>query len=217
MTGTGDTGWPVPRAEIAAVVLAAGSSLRMRGADKLLCPVGGIPLIRRAVLEALHSRVAEVIVTVPPDRPVREAALAGLDISLVEVADAGDGMSESLKCGIAALSPSMAGAVVLLPDMPEIQTRHINCLIENFRPGRIVQACDENGVPGNPVVLPRSMFAAIGSLSGDTGARRLIKDSTQPPIQVTMPGFVSSRDLDSPEAWSKWRNMHDFPGAGGGT
>ncbi|MCM2290168.1 MAG: NTP transferase domain-containing protein, partial [Sulfuritalea sp.] len=47
---------------VAALVLAAGSSRRMAGSNKLLQPVGGVPMVRRAANAALASRCAGVVV-----------------------------------------------------------------------------------------------------------------------------------------------------------
>ena len=47
---------------IAAIILAAGRSTRMGGPNKLLAEIGGRPLVRIAVEEALASRAQPVIV-----------------------------------------------------------------------------------------------------------------------------------------------------------
>lgn len=202
---------------ISVVIPAAGASTRMCGTDKLLCRVGGMPLIRRLALEALHSKAFEVIVSIRPDQSERKSALAGLDLKAVEVADADLGMSESLKGGLAAVRTESGGALVLLPDMPGILSRHINMMIEGFLPGRVVQACDRQGTPGNPVILPRRLFTAVRQLTGDAGARRLIAKGSDRPIAVELPGSVSRTDLDTPEDWARWRaGLEPADGAGGG-
>jgi molybdenum cofactor cytidylyltransferase len=54
------------------------------------------------------------------------------------------------------------------------------------------------GVPGNPVILPRALFAAARQLDGDTGARQLIEDSGLPLIDIEI-GEAASLDVDTPE------------------
>ena len=202
---------------ISVVIPAAGASARMCGIDKLLCKVGGLPLLRKLALEALHSKAFEVIVVIRPDQSERKSALAGLDLRAAEVTDADRGMSESLKCGLAAVRPESGGALVLLPDMPGVMSLHINMMIEEFLPGRVVQACDRKGAPGNPVILPRRLFAAVRQLTGDSGARRLIARGGDGPIAVELPGNVSRTDLDTPEDWARWRaGLEPAFGAGGG-
>ena len=202
---------------ISAVILAAGEATRMGGPDKLTFLVGGMPLLRKLAVEALHSRSAEVVVALRPDQQERMSALSGLDVGIAGVERARDGLSESLKSGIAATSPKADGAMILLADMPEIQTRHINLLIDGFRPGHIVQAGDEGRNPGNPVIIPRCLFPAVLRLSGDVGARQLIEDSGLPCIRTELPGSSSRLDLDTREQWRRWRSGSDpWTGAGGG-
>jgi hypothetical protein len=90
-----------PMTPPAILLLAAGSSSRMRGADKLLERVDGVPLLLRQARVALAAGVP-VIVTLPGDRPARTAALAGLDLVTVPVPDAALGLSASIRAGVRA-------------------------------------------------------------------------------------------------------------------
>ena len=205
----------IPDRRVSAIILAAGSSSRMRGRDKLLCTVNGMPLLRQAAMAASRSCAFEVIAAVRPAQAARKAALDGLGVRLVEVPSAHLGMAESLKAAVAATSDSVEGAIILLPDMPAISSEHIDLLINAFRPGRVVQAVSEAGFPGNPVVLPRCLFSNVMELSGDTGARRIIRRQHDDLIAVVLPGDASNLDLDTPEDWQNWRSSSGG-GAGGG-
>ena len=205
----------IPDRRVSAIILAAGASSRMRGRDKLLCTVNGMPLLRLAAKAASQSGAFEVIAAVRPAQAARVAALDGLGIRLVEVPSAHRGMAESLKAGVAAASEAAEGAIILLPDMPAITSEHINLLISAFRPGRVVQAVGESGSPGNPVVLPRCLFPSVMELSGDVGAKRVIRSQREDPIAVVLPGNASSLDLDTPEDWQRWHSSSGG-GAGGG-
>ena len=102
---------PQPRAEpepekgrrIAAIVLAAGRSTRMGGPNKLLAEIGGKPLVRIAAEQALASRARPVIVVTGHQRDKVEAALAGLDVRFVHNPNFAEGLSTSVKAGLAAL------------------------------------------------------------------------------------------------------------------
>ncbi len=85
---------PQPRDEpvvtghnIAAIVLAAGRSTRMGGPNKLLAEIGGRPLVRIAVEQALASRAKPVIVVTGHERERVEAALKGLPVQFVHNPD----------------------------------------------------------------------------------------------------------------------------------
>ena len=96
-----------PASNIAALVLAAGRSSRMGGPNKLLAEIGGRPLVRIAVEEALASRARPVIVVTGHQRERVEAALAGLPVDFVHNSHFADGLGTSLRAGISVLPASV--------------------------------------------------------------------------------------------------------------
>lgn len=191
---------------VAILILAAGASARMGGRDKLLEPVAGQPLLRR-LAEAACTTGARVFVTLPPGADARRAALTGLDIDIVEVPDAAEGMAASLRAGIAALPPGTAAVLVQLADMPEIGAEGLRAVLQaaEAAPGAILRATAEDGTPGHPVVFPKRFFPQLKALSGDRGARDILKAHTGEVIAVPLPGRQALTDLDTPEDWADWR------------
>src|SRR5262245_23970931 len=127
---------PQPRAEaaaegrkIAGLVLAAGRSTRMGGPNKLLEEINGKPLVRIAAEHALASRAKPVIVVTGHQKERVEQALAGLPVKFVHNPDFADGLSTSLKAGIAAVPADSDGALVALGDMPQVSAALIDRLI----------------------------------------------------------------------------------------
>lgn len=182
-------------------VLAAGAARRMRGADKLLEPVGGRPLLRVVAEHAIRAGWP-VIVTLPPGAAARRAALAGLDLRALEVPDAPSGMAASFR----ALAGAVPGALlVVLADMPEIEAPDLAALIATHLrdPSRVVRAADEGGCPGQPVLFPARLVPAMAGLAGDEGARRLL--TGEDVATVPLPGRRATTDLDTPEDWAAWR------------
>ena len=175
---------PQPRAEpepekaqrIAAVILAAGRSTRMGGPNKLLAEIGGRPLVRIAAEEALASHARPVIVVTGHQRDKVEAALAGLDVKRVHNPDFAEGLSTSVKAGLAAVPDEVDGAIVCLGDMPQVTAPLIDKLVAAFDPerGALVVVPTIDGKRGNPVVWARRFFPELMALDGDIGARHLI-------------------------------------------
>jgi len=97
---------------IAAVVLAAGRASRM-GSNKLIAELDGEPIVRRTVRAVLASRARPVVVVTGHEADAVHAALTGLAVKLVHNPDYADGMSTSLRAGVAA-----AGAVDRGADLP---------------------------------------------------------------------------------------------------
>lgn len=187
------------------LILAAGASTRMRGADKLLQTVSGEPLLSRQVRIAGQSG-ARVLVTLPPQAVERRQVLQGLSAELIEVADAASGMASSLRAGVKAVADA-AGLLVLLADMPEIEAEDLALMQRLFAASAnqpILRATSATGQPGHPVLFPARCFAALASLEGDQGARALLGNDPEVEM-VPLPGLRAVTDLDTPEAWAEWR------------
>ncbi|MCL4184121.1 MAG: molybdopterin-binding/glycosyltransferase family 2 protein [Burkholderiaceae bacterium] len=197
--------------DVAALVLAAGRSSRMGGANKLLEPVDGVPMVLRAVNAALASQAASVTVVLGHQADEVETMLAGRAVQVVRNPDHAQGMSSSVRCGLAALPPQARAALVVLGDMPGITADHLDRLIDAFDATRpaIVVPCRQ-GRRGNPVLLPRELFGEASAVSGDQGARGLIARHAQLVTQVEFDDDAIFVDVDSPDELARVR------GAGGG-
>jgi molybdenum cofactor cytidylyltransferase len=201
---------PQPRAEpqpekgrsIAAVILAAGRSTRMGGPNKLLAEIGGRPLIRIAAEEALASRAGPVIVVTGHQREKVEAALQGLDVKRVHNPNFADGLSTSVKTGLAAVPEAADGAIVCLGDMPQVRAQLIDKLIGAFDPerGALVVIPTIDGKRGNPVVWSRRFFPELMALDGDVGARNMIARYAEAVAEVPLTDTAALIDVDTPEA-----------------
>lgn len=192
-------------AQISILILAAGASSRMRGADKLLEPVAGMPLLRRIATVALGTELP-VYVTLDQAREARVAALKDLALCRVMIEDAGDGMGASLRAGISAIPPDHA-ALILLADMPEIDALDMAAMITAYRqsPRHIHRAVAADGRPGHPVVFPPWARVALLDLSGDSGAKSVLQAHKDDIRLVALPEGHATTDLDTPEDWAKWR------------
>jgi molybdenum cofactor cytidylyltransferase len=194
-------GQPAGR-RVAAVVLAAGRSTRMGGPNKLLAEIGGRPLVRIAVEQALASRARPVVVVTGHQRSEVEAALKGLPVTFTHNPDYAQGLSTSLKAGIAALPAEVDGAIVCLGDMPQVDAALIDRLITAFDPekGALVVVPTIAGKRGNPVVWSRRFFGDLGQLEGDVGARHLIGSYPEAVVEVPLTGRAALIDVDTPDA-----------------
>ena len=200
---------PQPREEplhpvrsFAAVVLAAGRSSRMGGPNKLLAEIGGRPLVRIVVEQALASRARPVVVVTGHQRERVEAALAGLPVKCVHNPHYADGLGTSLKAAIAGLPAEIDGAIVGLGDMPQVDAALIDRLIGAIDPdkGALVAVPTIDGKRGNPVVWSRRFFPDLTAVEGDVGARHLIGRYAEAVVEVPVYGDAALTDIDTPEA-----------------
>lgn len=182
---------------IAAVILGAGSSVRM-GRPKLLLELGGRPLIRRAVEQAAASKAEAILVVVGPNRPEMERALEGTGARLVDNPDHCSGMASSLRAGLQALGPDVEAAVVLLGDQPFQGSEVIDRLIETYRAsGRPIVVPLYAGRRGNPVLFDRSVFDELLDQAGDQGGRVVIAADPARVATVPFASDAAQRDLDT--------------------
>lgn len=165
------------------MLLAAGASRRF-GGQKLLAPLAGRALVRRAAERVVAADVAELIVVLGHESEAVRAALrdlnAGPGVKPVRFTlnrRYTRGLAVSLRCGIRAVSETAAAAVVALGDQPSVDPAVIDLLISAWRGGATsIVAPSYHGFRGNPVLFDRSLFAELLHLRGDEGARRLIAD-----------------------------------------
>lgn len=186
------------------LILAAGASSRMRGGDKLLEPVDGVPQLVR-ITHAARKTGAKVLIALPPDRPARSEAVAGL-ADCVTVPDAREGMAASIRAGVAR-SGDVAGLMILPADMPELTTADLAAALSAFdaAPDLIWRGASATGKPGHPVIFPARDFPALAALQGDTGARMVLQAEAARVTLIALPDQHALTDLDTPEDWAAWR------------
>ena len=196
---------------LAIIILAAGKSSRMRGKDKLTQSVGGEPQIRRIVLAACDT-TRNVFITLPDAAHPRASLLLGLNVQIVPVPEAHLGMGRSIAAAVSALKdPSIQGAMIVPADMPELTQLDLQTIGQAFisKPSAIIQATTPTGNIGHPVVFPRTTFEKLKSLSGDRGARDVIRANARLHHAVPLPNSHAKTDLDTPEEWHEWLSYYN--------
>jgi molybdenum cofactor cytidylyltransferase len=187
---------------IAVLLLAAGQSRRMGGPNKLLLPVGGVPMVARVAQRLLASHARPVVAVLGKDADAVDAALGRLPVARVRNPDYAQGLSTSLKRGLAALPENVDGVVVCLGDMPLVTGRHIERLIAAFNPleGRAIIVPTRRGKRGNPVLWAGRFFPEMAELAGDVGAKHLIGEHAELVAEVEMDDDAILVDIDTPDA-----------------
>lgn len=194
------------KSNLAILLLAAGSSSRMRGGDKLLEEVDGVPMLRKLADHAC-AVCDTVLVCLRDADEARRLVLGGLDCQTVIVPDAMDGMAHSLRAGIAQLPEHVSGVMVIPADMPELTEQDLGKMIavHQAHPSQTLRATSHDSHPGHPVVFPKILFEELRLLSGDVGARSVLKRHAGSLQFVALPERHALTDLDTPEAWQAWR------------
>ena len=159
---------------IGGLILAAGSGSRFGGA-KQLAELEGKPLLDHAV-EAMSAvpAIERIVVVLGSDADTirARANLDGVDVVVAD--DWAEGVSASLRAGIAALRDAEA-VVVTLADQPLITPEVISAVVDLGDSRLPAARATYGGNLGHPVLIKRELFDRIAELAGDAGARDLLE------------------------------------------
>jgi CTP:molybdopterin cytidylyltransferase MocA len=184
---------------VAAIVLAAGASLRL-GQPKQLLMHGGETLIARMIRMA-NEAGANPVIAVLGAHHKRISAAVPLNLAIPVINSSWErGVASSIGAGIGAVedyAPQTSGALLLGCDQPRLTAEHLRALLETFRAqaAPAIVASAYAGITGIPAVFPRAVFGELRALRGDQGARSLLMRPTCPLIALPFPGGEVDIDL----------------------
>jgi molybdenum cofactor cytidylyltransferase len=192
--------------ELYALVLAAGTGARF-GGRKLISPWRGGVLLDGALSVALECPAETVfLVTGAQGAQVAAAAQAFAAgrgrkerLIVVEAHDYANGLSASLRTGLAALPKTATGVLVFLGDMPLIPLDAPVRLARALADGALAAAPTCQGQRGHPVGFSRAMFAALSGLTGDRGARAVLDGLGEQLVLIETDDTGVLVDVDRPE------------------
>lgn len=182
-------------APISAVLLASGLSRRY-GSNKLLEPVDGLPLYRRAFAALPAPLFHRAAVVSCYDEILRAAEGAGY-LPVFNPAPE-EGQSLSLRLGLEAVAE---GAAVLFSvcDQPRLTRESVQALLSAYQahPGSIT-ALSHRGRRGNPVIFPALYFPELMALTGDTGGAPILRAHPEALRLVEAVSPEELEDMDVP-------------------
>ncbi len=186
---------------VTAIILAAGFSRRMKGTNKLLLPFRGKTVLETTVETVLEIPFREVVVVTGHDRAAVEALLESHPVRVVHNSRYPEGMGASLRVGVAAAEGS-AGVMILPGDMPLIRRETLLALCRAFAGATLsapIVVPVHGGRRGNPVVFSPEYREALLGISGDRGAKAILRAHPRAVVEVEVddPGIFI--DVDTPE------------------
>lgn len=195
-----------PHNHLYAMVLAAGASSRF-GGSKQLAELDGQSLLHRAVKVArqLMGDRVKVILGLNADKLERE--IEDLEVKTVCNPDWKEGISSSLKKGIEALPQDCDAVLITFCDQPFVMEENLNKLIDKWNQdqSRII-ACSYADTVGVPVIFPRNYFPKLCRLTGDTGAKVIIKQEINNVVLVELP--EAEIDIDTQSDFERLLKNH---------
>ena len=193
------------RRGISAILLAAGSSLRM-GRDKLALSFRGQPLLRSSLDPYLASPLLEqVILVLRPgygQRAWLQALVAqqGGRLQLAENPLHERGMASSLRAGVLAAPDDARGFLLALGDMPLITAEIVSAVVKGFHQagGGIVGPL-YRGQRGHPVIFDAAFRQDLMQVRADVGARGILAAHPEQVHGVPVDDPAVLRDVDRPQ------------------
>ena len=179
---------------VGCVVMASGWSRRFPGENKLLLPIGGKPMVRHT-LDKLARLPLERVTVVSRYEAVRamaaEYGFQALDNPLTL-------QSDTIRLGLREMD-DLDGCMLCVADQPYCTGESMEALLRLFRehPDCICRLAYQ-GEPGNPAVFPRALFGEISALTGDTGARAVIRRHPDRVLFQEAGSALELRDIDCP-------------------
>ena len=202
VTGTLSTNVEKPR--VAAIVLAAGRSARMGEQTKLFLKIKDCSMLQQVVRNLESSLVERIFVVTGHERERVREELSDAKVTFVHNRDYAKGLSTSLRCALAQLPKKYDAALVCLGDMPYVNGKQIDGLIDAFSPATEKSICvpTYQGKRGNPVLWSRRFFQEIMEVQGDVGARHLIGEYEDLVVEVEVDNVGVMTDIDTPQAYA---------------
>jgi nicotine blue oxidoreductase len=186
--------------KIVGLVLAAGSGRRF-GGPKALVELEGERLVERAT-RLLRDGGCDDVVVILGASAVEVSATATLAGCRTVVAhDWEEGQGASLRAGLAEVATGDADAVVIaLVDQPWVGAEAVRRLRQTAHDGAEAAVATYGGQPRNPVLLARSVWAAVAEAAvGDVGARAWLRANPERVVAVACDGTGDPRDVDTPD------------------
>ena len=191
---------------VAAIVLAAGSSSRYGGANKLLLPFGAGAVVQRAVRTVRDANIERIIVVTGHQREAVEAALANERCTFVHNPRHAEGeMVSSIQAGLRYLMDSdVQAGLIVLGDQPLLPASIIQRLIEaHERNGGDIIAPRFGNQRGHPVLLGRTFWDEALRLPDGAPMRALLAAHPRELAYLLVDTDAVLRDVDTPTLYAE--------------
>ena len=187
-------------ADLSGIVLAAGSSSRMEGANKLLLPWQDQCVLQVVVELICEVGLGEVIVVTGHQQAAIEEALTHYPVRLVHNPDFAEGMAASIRVGVAA-AVGEQGYLFALGDMPQIAGTTMLKVAETLKSREAIVVPVRDGRRGHPVAIGSAHRDALLALTGDRGARAVLAKNAANVVEVSVEDKGIFVDVDTRESY----------------
>ncbi|MBU4427479.1 MAG: nucleotidyltransferase family protein [Desulfobacterales bacterium] len=196
-------------AKIAGLLLAAGASTRM-GRPKQLLRVHGETILGRILNEALDSELDKIFLILGYQaneikRTLGQSLIHG-KLQVIENRQYAQGISSSIIAGLSEIEENYEHVMILLADLPHINSILINLLIFGYlESGLPIGAIQVKSKRSHPVIFGKALYRELRKLQGDVGAKSIFEKFSDR-VCLVEPGFCyNDMDIDTPEDYAAFQ------------
>lgn len=194
----------------AVIILAAGNSSRL-GEPKQLLSFKGKTLLRHAVDAALALRDAAILVVTGSQHEQLLPELEGSTITVVNNSAWKMGMSTSIVLGLTELLkiiPDCKTCTLVVCDQPYLSTQILEQLASAQKEtGKGIAAAGYANTAGTPVLFTSLYFDVLLGLTGEQGARSIVKKYQKDLVIVPFP--EGEIDIDTRQAYDDLLSLEE--------
>ncbi len=186
------------------IILAAGASSRL-GSPKQLLPFSGTTLLQHSIDVAEKSE-ASVVIIITGANAEEITTNANYTKAAIRMNTAWqEGMASSIRCGLESLQqlhPQIKRVILMVADQPFVTTALLNDLMNvQEKESCDIVASNYEITFGTPVLFTKRFFPELMKLTGDVGAKSLVRKHLNETAFVSFPkGEV---DIDTVEDYKK--------------
>ena len=175
------------------------------GKPKSLLPWGNRTLIEHQIRTLLQTEQPVVVILGAQAERIKPiASMYPVRVRVHEDWEAG--MGSSISFGISCLTelfPAAAGVLIALLDQPLLRYTHFEKMDQVFQPGtkRIIVSRSASGWQGAPVLFDSFYFETLRTLTGEEGARKIIRQHPEA-VSLLECGELLD-DMDTPQAYER--------------
>lgn len=173
---------------IGALILAAGASKRL-GTPKQAVVVDGETLLDRAIRTADEAGCSPIVVVLGAHAELIRSRCSLMGAQLILNSRWSEGIGTSLAQGVSEFQ-EVDGIIVMTCDMPVVSANHLRELMSLEM---ITTASSYAGRLGTPAYFPQHLMHQLRKLTGDTGAKALLRSARAVEL------LNGDLDIDTPE------------------